>query len=154
MDESKPKRRGRPPIGTQEVKDKVVKLFGQPYKETEVARIIGVTRQSLWNWKGQDPAFLYAINESKVIADKMVEGALAQNALGYNLVTKKVLMTKNNEPVEYEQIDHFRPSYQAQMFWLKNRQSKKWRDRVEVQMDMQEAEEMTGPDGTVITDER
>lgn len=115
----------------------------------EIAEIVGIGVRTLYDWKVEDWEFSAALKENKDLADDVVEACSYKSATGFYY--EEDASTKDG----IQRIERFHPpSSSSQIWWLKNRRPKKWRDRVEVQMDMQEAEEMTGPDGTVVTDDR
>lgn len=73
--------------------------------DEDIAHNMGISRKTLYDWKNKYSDICNALKESKEIADRAVENALYQRAV-------------NGDNV-------------AMIFWLKNRQPKKWRDRIE-----------------------
>lgn len=129
-------KKGRPSKKTPERVQKIHELAREGLTEDQIAEIVGVTRTTLQNWKGQDLDFLVALNKNKMLADQLVEASLFQRALGYNaVVTKPFFDKENGEVVIGEGTKHVPPDSTAMIFWLKNRQPKKWRDRQEVQVE-------------------
>lgn len=78
-----------------------------------IARKIGINEATLWKWRKQSPSINNALNDSREMADNMVEDALYKSALGYTDANGK----------EYP------PNVNACIYWLKNRRSKEWRDK-------------------------
>ena len=69
-----------------------------------IAKKIGIAKSTLCDWKNKYPEFADAIKKSKEFADFEVEQALYKKAKMGDVT--------------------------AQIFWLKNRQPRKWRDKV------------------------
>lgn len=102
---------------------------------------IGISERTFTRWKDQYPSILSALKNGKRPVDTEVENATLNSAKGFFITVKKpkVLKTKRQldgkgtieeERIEYvdEQI-YIQPNVTAQIFWLKNRQPGKWRDR-------------------------
>lgn len=112
-------------------KDKLILLEGwarDGLTDEQIAKNIGINRTTLYDWKKKEVNIADALKKGKEIVDFEVENALLKRALGYEyeeetyengILTKKV---KKQVP----------PDTTAQIFWLKNRQVKKWRDKVEI----------------------
>ena len=112
-------------------KDKLILLEGwarDGLTDEQIAKNIGINRTTLYDWKKKEVNIADALKKGKEVIDYEVENALLKRALGYEyeeetyengILTKKV---KKQVP----------PDTTAQIFWLKNRQVKKWRDKVEI----------------------
>lgn len=140
----KPKRaklpHGRPTDYCPEYDDKAYKLCLLGATNAQIAEIFGVTESTLDNWKERHPGFLGAITRGKQAADAAVAEALYHRALGYSHPAVKIFMPANaSEPVYADYTEHYPPDTQAASLWLRNRQPKLWRDKVE--------HEHTGKDG-------
>lgn len=106
----------------------------------QIAENIGIARQTLRQWRNTHPSISAALKEGRDVSDRHVENALYKSAIGYEYdeVTRepdedgKLSVTK----IVHKQVQ---PNTTAQIFWLKNRKRKEWRDRVET--------EITGKDG-------
>ena len=111
--------------------DKLILLEGwarSGLTDEQIAKNIGINRTTLYDWKKKEVNIADALKKGKEVIDFEVENALLKRALGYEyeeetyengILTKKV---KKQVP----------PDTTAQIFWLKNRQVKKWRDKVEI----------------------
>jgi predicted transcriptional regulator len=75
--------------------------------EDEIAERLGVSPTTITTWKQIHPEFLAAIKDSKEQADSLVVRALYQKALKGDTI--------------------------AMIFWLKNRQPAKWREKQEIE---------------------
>ena len=112
-------------------KDKLILLEGwarSGLTDEQIAKNIGIATSTFYEWKKKELEFSEALKKGKEVIDFEVENALLKRALGYEyeeetyengILTKKV---KKQVP----------PDTTAQIFWLKNRQVKKWRDKVEI----------------------
>lgn len=93
---------------------KLAELFySQGGIDTDFAIFIGVTEKTIHNWKKKHPEFKESIKLGKLDPDSKIVSALYQSALD--------------------------GSNTAQIFWLKNRRSKDWREKHDL--------EITGKDG-------
>lgn len=99
-----------------------------------IAHNIGITTTTLYDWKKKYPQFAEAIKRGKEVVDIMVENALLKSAMGYKYDEVVKERIYNPETGESELIEVKRttkdvaPNVTALIFWLKNRQSEKWRD--------------------------
>ena len=114
--------------------------------EEQIAKNMGVSRSTLSDYKVKYPDILRAIKNSKEVADREVENALFNKATGYTVKLKKPMKVRHVEydevsgrkVAEYERIEyieeevHVPADTTAQIFWLKNRKSNEWRDKVAV----------------------
>lgn len=71
--------------------------------DEQIAENMGIRRETLWEWKKKYPNINNALKVSKDIADRQIENALFKAAKEGNIT--------------------------AQIFWLKNRKVKEWRDK-------------------------
>lgn len=75
--------------------------------DTEIAKRIGITKGTLYVWKKKYPEFAEALREGKEDVDFRVENALFDKAIAGDTT--------------------------AMIFWLKNRQPTKYRDKHEIE---------------------
>lgn len=101
--------------------------------DEEIAKRLGISIASFYNFKNQFLEFLEALKETKEIVDAQVENALLKRALGYSYdeVTKEVVdgELKVTKVITKQVV----PDTTAQIFWLKNRRPDKWRDKLQVE---------------------
>lgn len=128
---------GRPTKWSEEIRQRILMLAERGFTDKEMAFVIGVTDTSLNNWKIKYPSFFESLKDSKLIADQKVERALFEKATGYKYMTQKPVTVSDGkdsgshvELVDYE--ESIPPSDTSMIFWLKNRQPEKWRDKTEV----------------------
>lgn len=130
------KKMGRPSIFNDTVKEQIYQMYKLGLTDKQVADVIGVCPKTLENWK-QDKDFLLALKDIKAVADSMVEVSLFKRATGYSHKEEKVFCNANGEVTKVETIKHYAPDITAMIFWLKNRQPEKWREKNEVELAVQ-----------------
>ncbi len=124
--------------------------------DEQIAKNLGVAYSTFRVYKSKHPALSAALKRSKAIADREVENALFKNATGYDYTEEQAIKLKKvfyldgkrheEERVEVVEVKKYRfPDTTAQIFWLKNRKPKEWRDKQEV--------EHSGDLGVVIVDD-
>jgi transcriptional regulator with XRE-family HTH domain len=123
---------GRPTIFSDEIKNRIELLARKGLTDDEMAFSLGITQQTLNNWKKKSPKFFESLNDWKHKADSEVERSLYERACGYSHPETKVFCN-NGEIITEEVIRHYPPDPTAMIFWLKNRQKDKWRDKQDVE---------------------
>ncbi|WP_455031433.1 helix-turn-helix domain-containing protein [Oribacterium sp.] len=127
--------------------------------DTELAKALGISKQTLYNWKNKSQEFRFAIRDGKMVADAQVENALFLSAIGHAKEVKTVLKDKTTgiplvktkggeitlmkgeegeEMLYYTDIQYFKPDVKAMIFYLTNRCFKEW------QMNRQNKEDSEG----------
>jgi len=93
--------------------------------DKQIAEQLGVTEQTINNWKRDHPEFFESLKKGKETPDEQVEAALLRRAKGFTYeeitpqgVVKKVAL----------------PNPASMIFWLKNRRPKRWREKIEHQI--------------------
>jgi len=100
----------------------------------EVAKALGITRETLNQWKKQFPEFSDSIKGTKDIADAPVVKSLYQRALGYEYTETSVKNDPDKGIITTTTVKQVAPDVTAQIFWLKNRQPRDWRDKQTVEL--------------------
>lgn len=113
------------------------------YTNDQIAEALGVSRQTVHNWRGRSPDFLYALKKGKDFADEIVEASLFERAIGYSHPEEKVF-NSYGKIITHTVTKHHPPDTLAQIFWLKNRRPHLWRDRQELDLD---SEKQISPSG-------
>ncbi len=114
--------------------------------DEQVAKNIGVNRDTLYTWKKKYPDISDALKRGKEVVDIEVENALFKKATGFTRTIKKAIKVKEvlyeagkrkseKEHIEFadEEI-YIPPDTTAQIFWLKNRKPDTWRDKQNVEL--------------------
>jgi hypothetical protein len=107
----------------------------------DLARMFDVSPATIDNWLAEHSEFLGSVKEGREEADAKVAARLFSRAVGYdNPNAVKIFMPAGaSAPVYAPYTEHHPPDTTAQIFWLKNRQRGKWRDKHD--------HEVGGPDG-------
>lgn len=98
--------------------------------EEQIAKNMGISVSTINEWKNRFPEIKEALKKGKEVVDREVENALLKRALGYEYeeITEKYEMGELTETkVTRKQVV---PDTTAQIFWLKNRKPREWRDKV------------------------
>jgi hypothetical protein len=99
--------------------------------DVEMAGFFGVSERTFNTWKRSYPEFLQSIKKGKAIADANVASKLYSRAIGYDYEEIHV-EKKGRKVVSRKTLNKYMaPETTAQIFWLKNRQPDKWRDRID-----------------------
>lgn len=121
---------GRPTSYKQEYCEQAEKLCKLGATDAEMADFFEVSEQTLNDWKTKHPEFLESIKKGKIIADAEIAEKLYHRAIGYEHPDVDIRVI-GGEIVTTELIKYYPPDPVAAIFWLKNRQKKKWRDKIE-----------------------
>lgn len=125
---------GRPTEYQPEYPDQAYKLCLLGATDQELADFFEVSESTINNWKIAHPEFLESLKKGKRVADTQVADRLYQRALGYE--HDDVYITQyQGEILEKDITKHYPPDTTAAIFWLKNRQPAKWRDKTEVKLE-------------------
>lgn len=113
-----PSKGGRPSSYKEEYAEQALQLSRLGATDKEMAIFFDVAESTFNKWKLDYPKFSESLKEGKLLSDARVSTALYTRAIGYELNDK-----------------HYPPDTTACIFWLKNRQPDKWRDKTEVVSD-------------------
>lgn len=123
--------RGRPTRYCKAIVEQARKLCALGATDEDLADFFGVNESTINRWKKKYPEFLDALSEGKGDADTQVEQSLFSRAMGYSHPEVKLFLHEG-KVIEHIVEKHYPPDTTACIFWLKNRQPQKWRDRKEV----------------------
>ena len=120
--------------------DGLIKLEGMArdgLTDEQIAQNIGIARSTLNVWKNRFIDISDALKKGKEVIDREVENALYKRALGYEYEEVKKIQEKDANGKDRIKIEKTTktviPDTTAQIFWLKNRKPKEWRDKQEVE---------------------
>ena len=102
--------------------------------DEQIADNIGIRRPTLYDWKNKYPDISDALKKGKEVIDRQVENALLKRALGYEYVETTKELTDLGLTVTKQVTKQVSPDTTAQIFWLKNRKPKEWRDKKETEV--------------------
>lgn len=155
-DKKDKKQPGRKSLYRDEYSNQVLKLSLLGATDKEIADFFGISEQTVNSWKKRYPEFLESIKKGKQIADSNVASKLYNRAIGYDFEEKHYEIRKPENKdgqvsfIETKRIKKHMPAdTTAAIFWLKNRQPDKWRDRKEVDATVNLGDELEG-----LTDEQ
>ena len=110
--------------------------------DAEMADFFGVSEQTLNTWKKKYPEFVESLKKGKAVADANVASRLYSRAIGYDAKATKFATNEGKITDKVEYIEHYPPDTTAAIFWLKNRQPGKWRDKKEVENQVKLSDEL------------
>ena len=122
---------GRPTKYLPEYCKQAEKLCRLHASDRDIADFFGIAESTLNNWKLRYPAFMESLTRSKAEADAQVEQSLYRRATGYSHKSEKIFNFQG-EIIRAQTVEHYPPDTTAMIYWLKNRQPDKWRDRREI----------------------
>lgn len=96
--------------------------------DEQIASNMGISTATLYNWKSKHVEILEALKRGKEVVDIQVENALLKRALGYEYTEETVEIGPTGKRIK-QTVKQVVPDTTAQIFWLKNRQPEKWRDK-------------------------
>lgn len=137
----------RPSAYKEEYIEQVYKLALLGLKDSEIAKFFGIRESTLNYWKQKYPSFLESLKKGKLDADGEVVKSLYNRAVGAVVTIQQAIKVKNvtykdgkrlkeTEDVKLVELrQELPPDTTACIYWLKNRQPDKWRDKVEHALD-------------------
>lgn len=128
----------------QRLKETFIRLSKEGKTLEEIAQIVGVTSRTLTNWMGRHQDLFLAVREARQLADDLVEASLFNRALGYSHPEEKVFNSDKFGIVTHETVKHYPPDTQAAMFWLRNRQPKRWKEKTEGDVNVNNTTNVSG----------
>ena len=123
--------KGRPSKKSNLDLEKLTRLCAKGLTNEQLAEVYGVHINTIINWQASED-FLYALKSGKAKADQVVEYSLWQRATGYSHPEEKIF-NNGGEIVRATTIKHYPPDPTSMIFWLKNRKTKEWREKHEVE---------------------
>lgn len=127
---------GRPTDFSPDYIEQGKKLAELGATDREIAEFFEVSERTVYRWQHDHEEFCQALKAGKDKADERVVKSLYRRAVGYTHDAVKIMQYEGSEViVPYE--EHHPPDVTACIFWLKNRRSAEWRDRVETSVNGQ-----------------
>lgn len=130
---------GRPTKYKPEYAEQAYKLCLLGMTNQELAKYFDVTDTTIDNWIANIPEFIGALKRGRDEADSNVADRLYRRAMGYEHDEDKIFV-QNGETIIVPTVKHYPPDPVSAIFWLKNRQRLKWRDKVLENIDNNESE--------------
>ena len=112
----------------------------QGLRDEDIAKNLGISKQTFYDYQKMYPDFLDAIKRGKAPIDFEVENALLKRARGFEYEETHIEFKPGEGekliPIHIKKVKKFvAPDTAAIAFWLKNRRSRKWRDRHDFAID-------------------
>ena len=104
----------------------------------QIMKNLGIGRDSFYRYKDKYSEFSDALKKGKEVADIEVENALFKRAVGYKYkeVIKEVKEIDGKKSTYVKEVIKEMPGdVGAQIFWLKNRKSSKWKDKQDIDIE-------------------
>jgi predicted DNA-binding transcriptional regulator AlpA len=103
------------------------KATEQGMTDCQVANLLNISESTLYRWRLERPQFARAFRLGKEEADRRVERALYQRAVGFSFQAEKVFITPDG-PRLVRCREHLPPDRTAAPFYLRNRCPERWGD--------------------------
>ena len=106
--------------------------------DEQIAKNLNINIATFYRYKKQFCEFCEALKKGKEVADIEVENALFKRAIGYKYkeVIKEVKEIDGKKTTYVKEVIKEMPGdVTAQIFWLKNRKSNKWKDKQDIDIE-------------------
>jgi hypothetical protein len=104
------------------------------HTDKEIYDALGISAETYYKHKREQPEFSDALKQTKEIADNQVQDSLWKRANGYDTTEEKVTYDGDGCVIKREKTTkHIPPDPTSCIFWLKNRKPQEWRDKQEVE---------------------
>ena len=115
------------------------KLYKKGFTDVEVADFLEVGSDVITKWKLKHTEFFGKVLDWKDEADRKVERALYERAIGYSHPEEKLMNVSQGKDAgsmieRHDTIKHYPPDTKACEFWLKNRRGKHWKEKQEIEL--------------------
>ena len=108
--------------------------------EPQICQNMGIGISTLTEWKTKFPAIAASIKKGREPVDIQVENALLRRALGYDYeetITEVEDLGGGRTKKHVRKVTkHVPADTTAQIFWLKNRKPKQWREKMEAEVNV------------------
>lgn len=125
---------GRPTDYKEEFNEQAEKLCKLGATDVELADFFEVNPDTIYEWKSKHYEFSESIKRGKILADSEVAERLYQRAMGFEHDSEEIKVISIGKESMIERVPIrkvYPPDTAAAIFWLKNRQRAKWRDKIE-----------------------
>ena len=114
---------------------KFIKLLEAGWTDRQLANFYDVNVCTIESWRQKDPEFKTLVEKHRRPSNRQVERTLYERATGYTIREFKRHTDKAGNVETTEIIKELPPDTTAMIFWLKNRDRKRWQDRVNLDGD-------------------
>lgn len=98
----------------------------------QIANNMGINERTLYGWLNRYKELSDSLRAGKELADKEIENSLYKRALGYEVQEEKIYIEEIKGVIKKRKEitkKHIPGNVTAQIFWLKNRDRKSWRNK-------------------------
>lgn len=95
----------------------------------QIAKNMGINPSTLYDYMNKFVEISNALKKGKEVVDIEVENALLKRALGYTITLYEQKVDKDGCVHDLKKDVHIPGDTTAQIFWLKNRKPKNWKDK-------------------------
>lgn len=127
------KKTGRPTKLDKKMKERLKVGYLLGLTDVQVCTLVDIDESTLAKWKQRFPEFFKSIKSWKAEADAKVECSLYERACGFEHPEDKIFCN-NGEIIVEPTTRHYPPDATSMIFWLKNRQPHKWRDKTDIDL--------------------
>jgi hypothetical protein len=115
----------------------VKKLILAGLTDAQICDILEINNDTFCEWKKKNKEFSESIKDWKAEADLVIEKSLYHRGKGYQHEEDKIFC-ENGVVTVVPTIHHYPPDATSMIFWLKNRQPEKWREKTEIDLGLKE----------------
>ena len=113
--------------------ERVQELAEKGLSDREISKQLGISTTVFYEYKNEIPEFADALKKGKEPIDNEVENALYKRAMGYDYEEQVSEVRISENSTQHPSVvrtlkKHIPGDVTAQIFWLKNRMPKEWRD--------------------------
>jgi len=107
------------------------------FSNAQMAEAFGIDEHTFYRWLEVHPTFRRSVENGRDEVDVRITKSMARKAMG-QVVTKERFVYDKHGDLEQKVVERVELpiSETAGIFWLKNRQPDRWRDKQEVQLDI------------------
>lgn len=105
----------------------VCDVFGAT--DTQICKVLEISEPTFNDWKSREPEFFKSLKAAKDGADAQVELSLLKKATGCTTIEIKEVSYGGGVSETTTTTKQHAPDTTAMIFWLKNRQPEKYRDK-------------------------
>ena len=107
--------------------------------DKEISKQLGISTTVFYEYKNEIPEFAEALKKGKEPADDNVENALYIRAVGYDYEEQVTEVRISEDNTQHPSVvrtlkKHMPGDVTAQIYWLKNRRPKEWRDARNIEL--------------------
>lgn len=98
--------------------------------DSEIARRMGISLSTLYNYKNEYPILAEALNRAKAEADFVIKESLYKKAKGFFYEEIEEILNDEGEVLRTKRIRKYSPpDTKAAQMWLQNREPDEWREK-------------------------